>query len=319
MMNRLIKRIKTNYQNVESVNAIASAASLAFHFYGLFFTFVKTLTMCDMDLSSIPTSHMEALALCAKYKVTINNVTGFDLVSFLEKIRYGEQLKIDGQSLNDEEAQALMKILGRVDVVKTSDETFLDLVNRTAERLTEKLSSSDNPSQEDINTASFFADHGFIESLDHLSLKNVNFDSIYFEWGLFTLILCVHGSLALRNINDNGPASSYGRIRVSTLVHILNMVSIKDLSISTQIMNSKSSEALVQTMEKRVRTVKLGEEVTLDIKIFTKYNGMGKCTTVMCFQDTAERYGKDLMDWARRINWDVDLQNDCIIVHRSYV
>ena len=84
-------------------------------------------------------------------------------------------------------------------------------------------------------------------------------------------------------------------------------------------MNSKSSEALVQTMEKRVRTVKLGEEVTLDIKIFTKYNGMGKCTTVMCFQDTAERYGKDLMDWARRINWDVDLQNDCIIVHRSYV
>ena len=322
MMNRLTKQLKTNFQNVESVEAITSAASLAFHFYGQVFSFVKTLTMCDMDLSSIPTSHMEALALCAKCDITINNVTGFDLVSFLEKIPYGEQLNIDGQSLNDEEAQALMKILGRVDIVETSDETFLNLANRTAERLTESLSRSDNPSKEDIDTASFLADHGFIQSLEHLSLRNVNCHSYSFKRELFELILCVHGSLALRNINDvyRPPiiyeGISYGNPN-STLVQILELLSIKDLSISTQIMDSKSSEALVQRMATRVRTVKLCKEVTLDIKTFTKYDGMGKCSTVMCFQDTAERYKEDLMGWAQRINWDVDLQNNCILVHRS--
>ena len=156
-----------------------------------------------MDLSSIPTSHMEALALCAKCEITINNVTGFDLVSFLESIPYGEQLNIDGQNLNIEEAQALIKFLGRLDIVETSDRTFLNLANRTAQRLREELSRSDNPTKEDIDNASFLADHGFLQSLEHLSLENVNCDSIYFDPRLFSLIPCVHGSLALRNINDS--------------------------------------------------------------------------------------------------------------------
>ena len=86
MMYRLIEQIGTNFANVESLNAITSAASLAFHFYWLGFWYVKTLTMCDMDLSSIPTSHLTALASCAQKEITINNVTGFDLVSFLEGI-----------------------------------------------------------------------------------------------------------------------------------------------------------------------------------------------------------------------------------------
>ena len=315
MMYRLIEQIGTNFANVESLNAITSAASLAYHYWLLFE--VNTLTMCDMDLSSIPTSHLTALASCAQKEITINNVTGFDLVSFLEGIPYGEQLNIDGQSLSDDEAQALMKILGHVKVVETSDRTFLNLANRTAERLTEKLSSTDNPSKEDIDTASFLADHGFIQSLEHLSLENVNIDSIYFELGLFTLILCVHGSLALRNIEDDNDNGLWPYIRTSTLVHILKRSKIKDLSISSQIMGSKSSEALVETMATSVSTVKLGKEVTLDIKAFTEYCGMGKCSTVMFFQDTADRYEKDLMDWALRINWDVSLQNNCIIVHRS--
>ena len=321
MMYRLMKRIKTNFKNVESVNAITSASSLAFHFYGLGFTFVKTLTICDMDLSSIPTSHMVALASCAKSEVKISNVTGFDLVSFLKKIPYGKILKIDGQSLNGEEAQALINILGRVDLVKTRDETFLDLVNRTAGRLTESLSRSDNPTQEDIDTASFLAKHGFITSLEHLSLKNVNRNSYHFKRELYTLLLCIDESLALRNIDDDGPTSKYDRNPNSTLIEILKHINpylpIKDLSISSQFMGSKSSQALVQTMATRVSTVKLGKEVTLDIKTFTEYDGMGKCSTVMCFQDTADRYQKDLMDWAQRINWDVNLQNNCIIVHRS--
>ena len=123
--------------------------------------------------------------------------------------------------------------------------------------------------------------------------------------------------MALRNIEDDNDNGLWPYIRTSTLVHILKRVSIKDLSISSQIMGSKSSEALVETMATSVSTVKLGKEVTLDIKTFTEYCGMGKCSTVMCFQDTADRYEKDLMDWALRINWDVSLQNNCIIVHRS--
>ena len=126
----------------------------------------------------------------------------------------------------------------------------------------------------------------------------------------------MHGSLSLRNIDDDGPTSWYDRNPNSTLVEILDCVSVKDLSISIQTTDSKSSEALVQRMATWVRTVKLCKEVTLDIKTFTKYDGMGKCSTVICFQDTAERYKEDLRDWARRINWDVDLQNDCIIVQR---
>ena len=323
MMKRLIKRISTNFENVESINAITSAASLAYH-YGLLFE-VNTLTMRDMDLSSVPTSHMAKLASCASdgEEITINNVTGCDLVSFLDNILYGEILKIEGQSLNGEEAQALMRILGRMDVVETTDETFLNLVNRTAERLTEKLSSSDIPILEgryinqDLINASILANHGFIKTMDHLSLKNVNDNSIFIQYGMSSLFVCVHGSMALRNIDDDGPTRRYPQIPDSSLVQILKLVSVKDLSISSQIMGSKSSKTLVERMARRVRTVKLGEEVTLDIKTFTEYDGMGKCSTVMCFQDTAKRYKKDLTEWAQKIKWYVDLQNNCIIVHRS--
>ena len=62
-MDRLKTRIKANFKEVGSVAAINSAASLAYH--GLL-TSVKTLTMCNMDLSKVPTSHLNALASCPR-------------------------------------------------------------------------------------------------------------------------------------------------------------------------------------------------------------------------------------------------------------
>ena len=154
-MDRLKTRIRTNFKRVESVAAIISASSLAYH--GLL-TSVEMLTMCDVDLSKVPTLHLTALASCVENKIKIKNVTGCNPVSFLISIRNCELIEYSPiwkwEQDRHVECRVLMDIYlyDFVKDVETHDKTFVHLVNRELERVTEIISSPDR-TQEDIDTA----------------------------------------------------------------------------------------------------------------------------------------------------------------------
>ena len=180
----LTKYVRTHSCN-DTVPKITCAASLAYHgLIGL--DSVEFISFCDENLSSVPTSHLAALASCVLLEVSIRNVSGCNLVSFLNSIDGCHILIMSEQSLCVEDSQALVNAMGHV-----------------------------------------------------------------------------------------------------------------------------------ERMQLGVDMVTLGKGVILDINTFTKYNGQGECRMVEFQADTATRYGADLRDWARRINWDVTLENDNIIVERS--
>ena len=104
----------------------ACAASLAYH--GLLGSAEETkyLELGDLDLTNIPSEHLAALAswVTSSCEVSIYNVTGIDMVSFLDSLQC-QKLRIDYQNLWREETQALVQAMeSRVEEVDLGSVTF---------------------------------------------------------------------------------------------------------------------------------------------------------------------------------------------------
>ena len=70
-------------------------------------------------------------------------------------------------------------------------------------------------------------------------------------------------------------------------------------------------------MELRVEEVRLGCNVTLDIKELMEYDGHGKCRSVTCYYyDTVARYREQLMTWAKSRNWAVTSDDSYLLIER---
>ena len=99
-------------------------ASLANH--GLLSS-VKLLKLKDVDLSPVPAQHLASLVSYVPSHLSIENVSGCDLVSILTCIKCYE-LHIHRQSLGKEETQALVQAMeSRVVKVRLGSEVTLDI------------------------------------------------------------------------------------------------------------------------------------------------------------------------------------------------
>ena len=109
---------------------IACAASLAHH--GLLGSVrgqrsVRALWMCNIDLTSVPAEHLASLASSVTGCVSINNVSGCDLVTVLDSMK-SQLLSIRRQSLGREETQALVLAMeSRVERVGLNEHVTLDI------------------------------------------------------------------------------------------------------------------------------------------------------------------------------------------------
>ena len=87
---------------------VTCAASLAHHGY---IRTIEDLKLERLDLSSIPSDHLASLVSCVTSSVEISNVSGFDLVCFMESIRC-EWLYIGiGVNMGSEETKALVRAM----------------------------------------------------------------------------------------------------------------------------------------------------------------------------------------------------------------
>ena len=86
---------------------ISCAASLAHH--GLLKS-LEHLRMIDVDLGEVPTHQLVTLASCVTISLRIQNVSGCDMVAFLDSVKC-RLLRIYGQKLRTEDTQALVRAM----------------------------------------------------------------------------------------------------------------------------------------------------------------------------------------------------------------
>ena len=90
-----------------SLPVITCAASLAHR--GLLGS-VRGMSLCKVDLTSVPAEHLASLASSVTGGVVIIDVSGCDLVTILDSVK-SELLDIIYQSLGSEETQALVRAM----------------------------------------------------------------------------------------------------------------------------------------------------------------------------------------------------------------
>ena len=183
-----------------------------------------------------------------------------------------------------------------------------ELIESLVKWTKDKLQSFRPPLLHEIATAASLANHGVLGSVESVNLKNVDLASVPAEH-LASLASCVTVAVGIINVSN------------TDLSPILDNIKIEGLSISSQTLSSEETRALVRAMESGVECVRLGAwgDVYLDITALTQYSGQGKCREVWCDLDTADRYGDEVTNWAKTINWTVDNSVDFINSNRILI
>ena len=103
----LAKRVKKKIKSTSNLPAITCAASLAHH---RLLGCVYSMSLDDVDLTSVPAEHLASLASSVTECVSITNVSGCGLVTIMDSVK-SQQLVFRHQSLDREETQALVRAM----------------------------------------------------------------------------------------------------------------------------------------------------------------------------------------------------------------
>ena len=146
----------------------------------------------------------------------------------------------------------------------------------------------------EIVTAASLAHHGLMDSLEEITLWDVDLASVPAEH-LASLASCVTDFVGINNISN------------IDLMPVLDNMKCEVLSINSQSLRSEETQSLVRALESNVTGLVLGHygEVSLDITTLTQYSGQGKCRRVVCWRANADMYREELVTWAQRVNWAV--------------
>ena len=167
-----------------------------------------------------------------------------------------------------------------------------------AEDLVAKIQNEvTSPRLPEINTIAYLAHHTpqnipyvqwLLCSVRKLKLQDVDLTSVPVEH-LASLASCVKISLHIINVRTTTP--------------ILDNIKCRYLVIKKQGLGREETQALVRAMESRVQEVELHDGVSLDLTTLTQYSGHGKCESVRCDGDTADKYREEVRSWGERMNW----------------
>ena len=157
-----------------------------------------------------------------------------------------------------------------------------------------------------ITAAASLAYHEILGSVMDMDLDDVDLVSVPVDH-LASLASCVTRSVDIINISN------------CDIIRILDSVKCQDLNISRQTLSNEETQALVRSMESRVKVVSLGfnGEVSLDITALTQYNGEGRCEEMAYWYDTKERYKEEMRTWVQRTNWLMEGEEEWFSVSRN--
>ena len=171
-----------------------------------------------------------------------------------------------------------------------------DQIKSKAESLADQIEKKWNerlyPLLPEIVSAASLAHHGKLRPVSYLDLRDFSLASVP------TKHLVALASLVKLEIK-------FWHVSNCDLTSILDCAKSEWLNFNRQSLSSEETRALVRAMETGVNCVELGEEgeVSLDMTALTQYSGHGKCVSVTCYGDTADRYREEVRTWAQRMNW----------------
>ena len=122
----LAERVKCILERYPSIlpAEFTCAASLAHH--GLLGS-VEDMRLPNVDLTSVPAEHLASLVSSVRWRVSIGNIIGCDLVTILDSVK-SKVLWISSQSLSSEETQALVRAMeSHVEEVELDGDVTLDI------------------------------------------------------------------------------------------------------------------------------------------------------------------------------------------------
>ena len=88
------------------------------------------------------------------------------------------------------------------------------------------------------------------------------------------------------------------------------------LDIDNQSLSTAETQALVRAMANVARVeLGVGGEVTLDMSTLVTYGGQGRCTELVFWYNTYDKYREEVQRWlAERSSWTLDTADDyCVI------
>ena len=170
-----------------------------------------------------------------------------------------------------------------------------DVFESLAKRVKKKIKSTSNLPA--ITCAASLAQHRLLGCVYSMLLKDVDLTSVPAEH-LASLVSRVTGYVTISNVSG------------CDLVTILDSVRSKKMEISRQSLDSEETQALVRAMESGVEEVRLNGGVTLEIRNLIEYSGQGKCSRVVCYDDTKDRYVEQLRTWATSRNYTMTCELD---------
>ena len=135
----------------------------------------------------------------------------------------------------------------------------------------------------------------------HLVLKNIDMSGVNISHNI-----TLRGSLVLDNIRGN-------------IGSLLETVKCNVLGLSNMTLDSETTRSLVHCARENVKKkILLGHRglLTLDIDVFTGYNGDGTCWGIYCYHKTKEKYGDRMITWAQHIGLEVVSVSDYIRIFR---
>ena len=114
-------------------------------------------------------------------------------------------------------------------------------------------------------------------------------------------------------------------VRGCDLVKIIDSVKCERLVIVNQNLDREATEALVRAMDTRIEDAdlkhRLWEDDTkwnLDMEALTKYNGRGRCKSIILLARKADKYRQWLQDWAQDRDWSVSNDGEvCILIQKT--
>ena len=137
-----------------------------------------------------------------------------------------------------------------------------------------------------LSTAASLAKMGYITDVMGMWLEEIDISSIPSD-NIAALTSVVTGSVNITKVTGN--------IRT-----ILASIKSRLLRIDNMTLDHDETECLLETMRTNVEKVSLWSDVSLDIDVFTQYDGTGQCSDLFCWED---RYLDTLTSWAQEVGW----------------
>ena len=149
-----------------------------------------------------------------------------------------------------------------------------------------------SPSLSMVRLAAQLAWKGHLRSVKKMRLENMDLSDIHQDH-IFKLASIVTQDVKIDNIM---PAS---------LDIILESVRCSELWLWNMRLTEPQTRALVTSLTERLKTVRLYDDVTLDIQTLCQYNGQGTCWQLVVWGDTRRRYQEKLRQWIEEVSWAV--------------